>query len=97
MKIKCPKCKRIVPADQMNISTDLALCPQCNEGFKISKSLDIDSINADILQNPPKGAWFRQETHHIIVGATTRSPEAFFLVPFTCVWSGGSLGGIYGS
>jgi hypothetical protein len=30
-------------------------------------------------------------------GATTRSPVAFFLVPFMCVWSGGSLGGIYGS
>lgn len=30
-------------------------------------------------------------------GATTRSPAAFFLVPFMCVWSGGSLGGIYGT
>jgi hypothetical protein len=26
-----------------------------------------------------------------------RSPIAFFLVPFMCVWSGFSLGGIYGS
>jgi hypothetical protein len=32
-----------------------------------------------------------------IIGATTRSPIAFFLVPFMLVWSGGSLGGIYGT
>jgi hypothetical protein len=31
----------------------------------------------------------------VIVGATTRSPAAFFIVPFMCVWSGFSLGGIY--
>ena len=33
----------------------------------------------------------------VSLGATTRSPIAFFLVPFMCVWSGGSLGGVYGS
>ena len=31
------------------------------------------------------------------VGATTRSVSAFFLVPFMLVWSGFSLGGIYGT
>ena len=30
-------------------------------------------------------------------GGDDESPAAFFLVPFMCVWSGGSLGGIYGS
>lgn len=32
-----------------------------------------------------------------VFGATTRSPTALFLVPFMCVWSGFSLGGIYGT
>lgn len=31
------------------------------------------------------------------ISATTESPIAFFLVPFMLVWSGGSLGGIYGT
>jgi hypothetical protein len=31
------------------------------------------------------------------LGSTTRSAIAFFLVPFMCIWSGGSLGGIYGT
>jgi hypothetical protein len=48
------------------------------------------------LRYPPKGAWFRKEVDRTVIGASTRSPVAFLLVPFMCVWSGGSLGGIYG-
>jgi hypothetical protein len=54
--------------------------------------LDDFDINA-----PPRGAWFDPTVTGWTLGATTRSPMAFFLVPFMCVWSGGSLGGIYGS
>jgi hypothetical protein len=97
MQIQCPKCKQIAPPNQVNVATDIAFCPQCNEGFRISAAIDRDSVNEEILQRPPRGAWFRQEVDKIVVGATTRSPVAFFLVPFMCVWSGGSLGGIYGS
>ena len=79
------------------MATDLAFCPQCNDGFKVSESVDHDTVNADVLRNPPKGAWFRKEMDKVVIGASTRSPIAFFLVPFMCVWSGGSLGGIYGS
>ena len=97
MKIQCPKCKQAVPSDQVNMGTDLAFCPHCNEGFKISATVDQETISPDILKNPPKGAWFRKEMDRIVVGGSTRSPMAFFIVPFMCVWSGFSLGGIYGT
>ncbi|MFA5553460.1 MAG: hypothetical protein WCZ89_00625 [Phycisphaerae bacterium] len=97
MKIQCPKCRQAVPAEQVNMGNDLAFCPRCNAGFKISQSFDLDSFNEDVLHNPPNGAWFREEIGQIVVGASTRSAIAFFLVPFMCVWSGGALGGIYGS
>ena len=86
-----------MPSDQVNMATDLAFCPRCNDGFKVSESIDRDAIDADILQNPPKGAWFRQEVNGTVVGASTRSPVALLLVPFMCVWSGGSLGLVYGT
>lgn len=97
MRIQCPKCKQIAPPNQVNVATDIAFCPHCNEGFRISAAIDRDSVNEEILQRPPRGAWFRQEIDKVVVGATTRSPIAFFLVPFMCMWSSGSLGGIYGS
>jgi hypothetical protein len=96
MKIQCPKCRRTVPANQVNISTDLALCPACSEGFKVSESIDLDSVSAETLRDPPNGAWFRKEMDRIVVGASTRSPQALFIIPFMCVWSGLSLFGIYG-
>ena len=61
MKIQCPKCKQIVPPDQVNMATDLAFCPQCNDGFKISESIDQEPVSADVLRDPPKGTWFRKE------------------------------------
>jgi len=49
------------------------------------------------LNQPPAGVWFEREMAGFTIGSTTRSAAAFFLVPFMCVWSGFSLGGIYGS
>ena len=60
-------------------------------------SVDQDWVNADTLRNPPKGAWFRKGIDGVVVGASTRSPVAFFLVPFICVWSVVSVGTIVGS
>ncbi len=45
----------------------------------------------------PKGATYEQTFDGFSIGCSTRSAEAFILVPFTLVWSGLSLGGIYGS
>lgn len=97
MKIQCPGCKEVVPGDQVNMGTDLAFCPQCNNGFKISETVDQEIINEEVLRDPPKGTWYRKERNGVVLGASTRSAAAFFLVPFMLVWSGGSLGGIYGS
>lgn len=97
MKIRCPKCKRVAPPDQVNMAMDLAFCTQCNDSFKISETVDQHIVNADILREAPMGAWFKKEMGEIVVGASTRSPMAFFLVPFMFFWTGSALGGIYAS
>ncbi len=97
-KIVCPKCRAEIPLEDVNVATDLALCRQCGQTWSYaelindSKSPDFDS------RTPPSGAWFREmPPGGFTVGVSTRSPVAFFLVPFMCVWSGFSLGGIYGT
>ncbi len=95
MKIACPQCGRIIPPEQANIQTDLALCADCNETFRISQCLDLEAVDEQTLREPPSGAWFREEFQGFVLGASTRSPIAFFLVPFTCVWAGGSMWGLY--
>jgi hypothetical protein len=46
---------------------------------------------------PPAGALFETQPDGFVAAATLRSAQAWFRIPFTLVWSGGSLGGIYGS
>lgn len=96
MKITCPKCGKAVPPDQINVSKDIAYCPPCGWAFSVSESVDSDPMDSLPIE-PPSGAWVREEPEGTVVGASTRSPIAFFLIPFMCVWSGGSLGGIYGT
>lgn len=95
--MKCPNCQTEVSPEHMNIQTDLAKCQACHHIFKISENLEDTATDGFDIENPPKGAWLNSERHQLVIGATTRSPLAFFLVPFMLVWSGGSLGGIYGS
>ncbi|MFK7756597.1 MAG: hypothetical protein AB8B53_06670 [Flavobacteriales bacterium] len=95
--MKCPQCNSIVEDSNINIQTDIGKCQSCQHIFKISLQFDESQNSAFDLYDPPKGAWIRTDVSHIIVGATTRSLWAFFLVPFMVVWSGGALGGIYGT
>lgn len=96
MKFTCPTCARVFQPENINVQTDLALCPACGNAARLSELADTD-FDRDALASPPPGAWFRETMNDVVIGATTRSPLAFFLVPFMCVWSGASLGGIYGS
>ena len=78
------------------MATDVALCRHCGKTFSFSELVHGAEIGVVDLNNPPAGAWFEQLADGFRVGASTRSWTALFLVPFTCVWAGGSLGGIYG-
>jgi hypothetical protein len=87
----------------MNVETDVTICPKCDEAFELSTLLedqaDSESEAGDLpqLHQAPPGAWFSTDQISWQVGSTTRSAAAFFLVPFMLVWSGFSLGGIYGT
>lgn len=96
MKFNCPTCREPLLPENINIQTDLALCKRCGNMVQVSDLVD-QGFDSNVLSHPPKGAWYEQTLSEYVIGATTRSPVAFFLVPFMCVWSGGSLGGIYGT
>ncbi|MEQ9466388.1 MAG: hypothetical protein RLN88_03200 [Ekhidna sp.] len=95
--MNCPNCNNEILNENINVQTDIAKCQSCNNIFKISDALTDSNSDGFDLNNPPKGTWIRSEMNQLVIGATTRSPIAFFLVPFMVVWSGGSIGGIYGT
>ncbi len=97
-KLMCPKCRMEIPLDDVNVSKDIALCRQCGQTWSYADLIEDSEISDAVPPTPPRGAWFRENPPRgFVVGVSTRSAIAFFVVPFMCVWSGFSLGGIYGS
>jgi hypothetical protein len=96
MDTTCPICRSAIAIDDVNVATDMALCRRCGKTFSFSELVQGSSIGAADLKSPPNGAWFEQLADGFRAGASTRSWMAVFLVPFTCVWSGMSLSGLYG-
>ncbi|WP_322550204.1 hypothetical protein [Flavobacterium psychraquaticum] len=95
--MNCPQCSSEIQTENINIQSDIAQCIKCKNIFKISENIEDPNDKSFSISNNPDGTWFKTEFNETIIGASTRSPIAFFLVPFMLVWSGGSLGGIYGS
>ena len=94
--MKCPNCQTEVLNESINIQTDMGKCQACQHLFHVSEHFDAASFPFELNQ-PPAGAWYQNDMQTIKLGASMRSPVAFFLVPFMLIWSGGSLGGIYGT
>jgi len=97
VNVKCPACHSTIPLEDINVSTDIALCRQCSKTYSFAELCE-DQASLDVdISRPPRGAWFNHQGMDSVAGATTRAWGALFLVPFAAVWSGGSLGGLYGS
>jgi hypothetical protein len=92
----CPLCRSAIAMDDINVATDIALCRRCGKTFSFSELVGGSTRAVSDLMAPPNGAWFEQLADGFRAGATTRSWMALFVVPFTCLWSGMSLSGIYG-
>lgn len=100
MELHCPECGLPIPVSEIAPSAGLAVCRSCDRSFAIEacKSAVPFSRRAQPMPtNPPSGVKVTESMDGFSVSMSTRSAAAWFLVPFMCVWSGGSLGGIYGT
>lgn len=95
MGMTCPQCGAPIALDDINIKEGVAVCRACQRVVRAASLVDDVVIPARQLVIP-SGAWDTTDGQERCIGATTRSAMAIFLVPFTLVWAGGSLGGIYG-
>ena len=93
----CSRCGNRLPCADINVTADSALCRQCGAAHRFSELAQNGGFPVFDLSRPPQGTSFQAAIEGFVVCATTRSPEAWSLIPFLLVWSGFSLGGIYGS
>jgi hypothetical protein len=92
MKIACPNCQESIPTGQLDVATDVGTCLDCDETFSLSAVVMRERAMWFDLRRPPPGAWYEATETGWRIGATTRTPGAFFAVPFTLVWTSGALG-----
>lgn len=98
----CPNCRTVIGHDDMNIKEDVAVCGRCG---KISKLIDLieefDSAEYSRLlyEKPPRGIKLVRNQMNPMGEVTLIysriNPAVLFLIPFTAVWSGFSMFGIY--
>jgi hypothetical protein len=92
----CPSCRSAIPAEDINVATDLALCRACGKTYRFSEIAGGAEQQVPELGSPPRGIWYEKRPNGFLLGATNRSPIAILLVLFTFVWSGFSLSLTYG-
>lgn len=95
---KCLHCNTVISLDDVNVASDLALCRHCGRTMKFSEIAPMAGAAEIDELHPPKGVRLEESVIH---GQTIIykkiSPVVYFLIPFTAVWSGGSMFGIYGT
>lgn len=96
LEVVCPRCHGDIPLEDINVANDIALCRKCAYNFSFAEAVQQNVEYVD-LNKPPKGIWYKRTPDGFELGCSTRSAIAFFLVPFMAVWSGFSIGGIYGT
>ena len=81
------------------------VCPKCGERLRLEDLIAEDDASANnerlLYGKPPKHLTVESKYAEGVPVTTIRykrvSLTALFLIPFTCVWAGGSMAGIYGS
>lgn len=94
MNVVCPKCRKTIPLEDVNVSADTALCLDCGKTFRFSDlaSIVLDTASVDFGAPPPHVNVERNPLDGSITLTHRRFCKfAFFVIPFTMFWSGLSL------
>lgn len=94
--IQCPQCRLEIPPADFNVATDRAFCRQCNTEHRYGELAAVIRPSVDFDANsPPKHIHIFDDGFQQTIVYRRISPILFFFIPFTALWGGGSMYGIY--
>ena len=99
MEFHCPECGLPIETADLAPAQGVAVCRFCEKPYPLAacqEAVPYEQRNIVPEQAVPKGVQLEEAMDGFRLTLSTRSCIAFFLVPFTMVWAGGSVGGIYG-
>ena len=100
MKFHCPECGLPIAVADLAPAQGVAVCRYCEKPYPLAacqEAIPFERRNITPELTLPKGVKLEETMDGFRLTLSTRSCAAFFLVPFTLVWAGGSLGAIYGT
>ena len=100
MEFHCPECGLPIEVADLAPAQGVAVCRFCEKPHPLAacqEALPYEQRNIVLEQAVPKGVQLEETMDGFRLTLSTRSCIAFFLVPFTMFWAGGSVGGIYGT
>ena len=100
MQFHCPECGLPIAVADLAPAQGVAVCRFCEKPYPLAacqEAVPFEQRNIVPEQALPKGVQLAETMDGFRLTLSTRSCAAFFLVPFTLVWAGGSLGAIYGT
>lgn len=97
MDVTCSQCRTKINSDNINVAKDTAYCQRCENLTHLSSLLQSTPDRAFDKRQSIKGVSVSESGRNWSIDVSNRSIMALFLVPFTVVWAGGSLSGIYGT
>jgi len=85
----CPRCKGVIPSEDVNVANDIAFCRTCNLSHRLSDLALGTAVDENIdVSRPPAGTWLQREGRGLVIGATHRSMgQAFGLLFFCLFWN----------
>ena len=96
MVVSCSNCKRKIGSENINVAKDIAYCTNCENLTSLSTLIESTPGKNFDAHSPVSGTWVDDRGYNWAVSGSHRSWMALIIVPFTVVWSGVSLSGIYG-
>jgi len=100
MEFHCPDCGLPIETADLAPAQGLGVCRFCEKSFPLAAcqtAIPFEQRSLVPVMAPPKGVDLVETMDGFRLTLSTRSCVAIFLVPFTLVWAGGSLGSIYGT
>ncbi len=95
IEVVCPECHQPISLEDIQPAANLAICRSCNLTHRLSGIVAGSELDDVSLDQKPRRLTIQNEMDGLRIVYKHIPGMFWFMLPFTCVWSGGSMWGIY--
>ena len=95
IEVVCPECHQPIPLEDIQPAANLAICRSCNLTHRLSGIVTGSELDDVSLDQKPRRLTIQNEADGLRIVYKHIPGIFWFILPFTCVWGGGSMWGIF--